>query len=221
MLLLEAARSTLPSPEYLLTTALPTGDYCLKNIDFQTAAEYLDYINLMAYDFVGSWTDVAGNQAQLFAPGIMGKWSKAFSYLPRPLNAYLRKSSSAAVDYLTSKGFPSRKILMGVPAYARNFPRASAVGMPSFGEGGDIDYSDFAERWISHASVDRALVAASFVDHDKGFLSYDLPETVAVKAEYAADHDLGGLFYWTGVSDRAGAQSLVRTGFETLQSRYG
>ncbi|KAM4066529.1 glycosyl hydrolases family 18 domain-containing protein [Hirsutella rhossiliensis] len=55
--LLESARSTLPPSKYLLSTALPVGEYSLGQIDLESAARLLDFLNLMCYDFVGGWTN--------------------------------------------------------------------------------------------------------------------------------------------------------------------
>jgi len=67
--------------------------------------------------------------------------------------------------------------------------------------------------------VDSSLCAASFVDKGpggKGFVSFDTPETVDAKAEYARRSGLGGLFFWTGAGDNSGQGSLVATGYDAL-----
>ncbi|KAI1373000.1 glycoside hydrolase family 18 protein [Hypoxylon crocopeplum] len=206
--MLRALREALPSPWFQITTALPTGEYCLKNIDIRAAAQLLDSLNLMAYDFNGPWTDVSGHHAQL---------------LPQPgaeehVYPALRHSCHRGVEYLTSKGFPPRKIILGIPVYARTFTGAHGIGQP-FKSGEEIDYIDLPREWIHRASVDRNVAAASYVDRSpggKGFVSFDVPETVKRKAEYVKRMGLGGLFYWTGVGDVKGPESLVRAGFEGL-----
>ncbi|KAI1477328.1 glycoside hydrolase family 18 protein [Daldinia eschscholtzii] len=207
---LRALREALPSPQYLLTTALPTGEYCLKNIDIRAAGKLLDSLNLMGYDFNGPWTDVSGHHAQLLPqPG-------------SPAHVYpaLRNSCHRGVEYLASHGFPVHKIILGVPVYARSFAGARGVGQP-FKSAAEIDYNDLPREWIRDAAVDHHVVAASYVDRaDKGFVSFDVPETVRRKAEYVKRKRLGGLFYWTGVGDIEGPESLVRAGFEEL-SRSG
>ncbi|KAI1803162.1 glycoside hydrolase family 18 protein [Daldinia bambusicola] len=204
--MLRELREVLPSPQYLLTTALPTGEYCLKNINIRAAGKLLDNLNLMGYDFNGSWTDVSGHHAQL---------------LPQPgpqdhVYPALRNSCHRGVEYLVSHGFPVHKIMLGVPAYARSFAGARGVGQP-FKSAEEIDYIDLPREWIRDAAIDHHVVAASYVDgRGKGFVSFDVPETVRRKAEYAKRKRLGGLFYWTGVGDVRGPESLVRAGFEEL-----
>lgn len=207
MKLIQEARNTLPSPQYLISSALPVGEYCLKNIDLQAAGQGLDFLNLMGYDFTGGWTDVCGHQAQLLPPG-------------QNLNEIyptLRKSCSGGVDYAISRGFPSSKILLGVPAYARYFPQAGGPGQP-FSGAGEMEYCDMPEEWIQQATIDESCGAASYVDGEKGFASFDVPQTVGIKARYVKANNLAGLFYWTAVGDRCDCHSLVAAGYKELIS---
>ncbi|KAF4982658.1 hypothetical protein FZEAL_1765 [Fusarium zealandicum] len=209
LLFLQAIREAMPAPDYLLTSALPVGEYCLKHLDLPAVAELLDFLNLMAYDFTGGWTDVCGHQAQLLPPS-------------EDLNEVyptLRKSCQGGVDYVVNHGFPSRNILLGVPVYARFFGQARAPGQP-FEGAGEMDYCDLPDEWVEGANVDKSVAAASFVDSDggKGFVSFDVPSTVRIKARYAKALELGGLFYWTGAGDRTGGESLVAAGWDELQA---
>ncbi|KAI4868455.1 glycoside hydrolase family 18 protein [Hypoxylon rubiginosum] len=208
MALLRALRDTLPPSRYLLTTALPTGEYCLKNIDVEAAADLLDGLNLMGYDFNGPWTDVSGHHAQLLPlPGA-----------PRHVYPALRNSCHRAVVYLADRGFPREKIILGVPVYARSFAGARGIGQP-FRSAAETDYSELPDEWVSNASVDAEVGAASYVDSSlrgQGFVSFDVPDTVRQKAEYVKSNGLGGLFYWTGTGDRKGSESLVRAGYEAM-----
>lgn len=208
--LLYALRTHLPGPRYLLTTALPPGAWVLRNINLPQAAAYLDYLNLMAYDLTGPWTDVAGHQAQLFPPGGGGG---------ADYPATCRADCNSGVDYCLSNGFPPHKILLGIPAYARYFPGAQGPGHP-FENAGEMDYCDFPDEWVAGAQVDRGAAAAWCCDPEKGFVSFDNPASVRQKARYVRDRGLGGLMYWTGASDRPGPDSLVTAGFLGLHG-YG
>ena len=131
------------------------------------------------------------------------------------------------MEYLLRNGVPSQQIILGVPAYARSFGQAAGPGQ-AFKGACEIDYCDLDEEFVQNATVDLALGAASYVDHTgcadakgqmqdpKGFISFDVPDTVRMKARYVQAMGLGGLFYWTGVADRSGDQSLVSAGFQEL-----
>lgn len=173
--LLATVRLHLPNDEYLLTAALPAGQWVLQHIDLYRAQEYLDFINLMAYDFSGPWTSTAGHHAQLY-PGNPDE-----------------PSGSAAVDYVKSTGFPAKKILLGIPVYGRSFLGANRPGETCSGHGGEkgsFEYKDLP-RPGTEESVDTARVAASCVGGDGGFVSYDNPETVTTKGKYCKAAQLG------------------------------
>jgi chitinase len=183
------------------------GEYCLKHINLQAAAGLLDFLNLMAYDLAGGWTDVSGNHAQLLPPP--GNHQHIYPTL--------RRSTSAAVDYILARGFPSYKLIFGIPTYARYFANARGVGHP-FTKAGEMEYCDIDNQWVCNAFVDQNLAAASYVDPcgEKGFVSFDVPSTVQMKARYAKAMALGGLFYWTGTGDRPKEQSLIAVGYNEL-----
>lgn len=199
--LLAAVRLHLPANRYLLTAALPAGQWALQNIDLNKAQDYLDFINLMAYDFTGSWTPTAGHHAQLF-PGSAGE-----------------ASGSAAVEYVISTGFPAARILLGVPLYGRSFLGASGPGQGYNGHGGQDGTFDYKilPRPDTEEIVNTRVVAAFCTGGDGGFVSYDNPETVRIKARWSREMRLGGLFYWAGTADvPPGPRSLISAGYKAL-----
>ncbi|KAI1326658.1 glycoside hydrolase family 18 protein [Xylariaceae sp. FL0255] len=249
LLLLQDLRAALPRSEgYILTTALPVGLYCLRNIDLAAASEVLDSLNLMGYDLYGSWTEESGHHAALFPPAPAGhdNHDPALSALQKEIK---HRNSNAAVEYAVSHGFARGKILLGIPAYARIFHSATGPG-DSFKSARETDFNELPSHWIQNANINRSVIAAAYVDDGSGgglekekeeedmvveatekvkgmmkkqtkqgtsFASFDVAETVGLKAEYVKRENLGGLFYWTGVGDIAqGPDSLVRAGWETL-----
>lgn len=203
--LLAAIRRFLPSPTYIVTSALPAGEWALRDIDVARAQQHLDYINLMTYDFSGPWSQTSGHHAQLFTPS-------------HPLNDAARLSCRSAVEYLISRGIRRHKILLGIPVYGRSFLGANAIGQPyngSAGQDGTFDYKNLP-RPGALESVDQQVGAAFSVGGDGGFVSYDNPQTVRMKGNYVRQNRLGGLFYWTGTADARGPRSLVETGYRAL-----
>lgn len=202
--LLVILRTYLPSPTYIITSALPAGEWALRHVNLAQAAAYLDFINLMAYDFSGPWTKFSGHHAQLHCPQIPGSDVTA--------------SCSSAVTYMLSKGVPSRKILLGVPTYGRSFLGATKAGQSFSGHGGEegtFEYRDLP-RPGTHEQIDEIAVAAFCIGSDGGFVTYDNPRTVQLKALFAKQHRLGGLFYWTGTADLQGPRSLIQAGHNSL-----
>lgn len=173
--LLANIRLHLPEEEYILTAALSAGQWALQHIDLRAAEAYLDYINLMAYDFSGPWTSTAGHHAQLY-PGNSEE-----------------PSGSAAVEYVRSTGFPAKKILLGIPVYGRSFLGATGPGDSYNGHGGEEGTFEYKvlPRPGTEERIDTARVAASCMGGDGGFVSYDNPGTVKVKGKYCKEEQLG------------------------------
>lgn len=202
--LLIILRTYLPFATHIITSALPAGEWALKHINLAQAAAYLDFINLMAYDFSGPWTNSCGHHAQLHCPQITG--------------SDVTNSCSSAVAYMLLKGVPSRKILLGVPTYGRSFLGATKAGQSFSGHGGEegtFEYRDLP-RPGTRERVDELAVAAFCIGSDGGFVTYDNPRTVQLKALFAKQHTLGGLFYWTGTADLPGPRSLIQAGHNSL-----
>lgn len=173
--MLAAIRLHLPDDRYILSAALPAGQWALQHIDLYKAQDYLDLLNLMAYDFTGPWSQTSGHHAQLF-PGNPGE-----------------ASGSVAVDYVISTGFPATKILLGVPVYGRSFLGATGPGQPFNGHGGEEGTFEYKQlpRQGTEEIVNTRVVAAFCTGEDGGFITYDNPETVKLKANYCIEKGLG------------------------------
>ncbi|KAE9989139.1 hypothetical protein EG328_000071 [Venturia inaequalis] len=199
--LMTCLRYHLPAPRYIVSTALPAGEWVLSRYNLPQLASSIDFLNLMAYDFTGDWGDpkISGHHAQLYANHGGG-------------------STHPAIDYILGKGFPPNKILLGCPCYGWSFLNCNNINQPCEncgGAGGAFDYKDLP-RPGTQECVDEGPVAAFCVGGDGGFVTYDNVDTVAAKAGYAKRRGLGGIFFWHGLADKEGDRSLVYTSYKTL-----
>lgn len=173
--LLAAVRIHLPEDQFILTAALPANKAVLQFIDLAVISDYLDFVNLMAYDFFGAWTPKSGHHAQLY------NISKD------------ETSGSSGVSYLMSHGFPAQKILLGIPTYGRSFLHATGPGQKFRGGGGDdgtFEYNQLPRNGCKEV-VDKRHVAAQCISSDGGFVTYDNPDTVKIKAGFCKQKGLG------------------------------
>lgn len=209
-LLLQEIRRQLDQAEseddatYLLTIAAPAGPSIMENLELGTIHEPLDWINLMAYDFHGSWSERTNFNAPLFAP----------SDDPTPNAAAL--SVDAAVRGYLDAGTPASKLVLGVPFYGRGWTGAldTSDGLysthtgaaPGTWEAGVLDYDDivanylpstFSRHWDDEAQVPWLHDSTSGV-----MITYDDVESMERKARYVADRDLRGAMYWELSGDR-------------------
>jgi chitinase len=165
--------------------------------------KYLDFWNLMAYDYAGSWDTDAGHMSNLYP--------SAASTISTPFN------SEQAVQYYIDHGVAANKIVLGMPLYGRSFQSTDGPGTPFSGvgqgtwESGAWDYKALPQGGaIVHQ--DTAVVASwSFDPVSRSMVSYDTPKIAGMKAEYIKNKGLGGGMWWETSADKVGGDSLIGT----------
>jgi chitinase len=182
---------------YLLTAALADGEF-VAHIELDRIHAYLDWIDLMTYDFHNSLTKTTGHHAAL---------SRSVT------SAANERSVERAVGEYLAAGVPSRKLVVGVPFYGRAF-----AGVQADNHGLDQSYAhyegdhpwsqlvaDFIDRngyvryWDATANAPYLWNTQTHV-----FISYDDPQSLALKARFIKAHALGGMMYWEQSQDADG-----------------
>jgi chitinase len=200
---LDAYSTTLPDkPHFLLTIAAPAGKEHYEKLHLGELGRVLDFINLMAYDYAGSWDNKTGHQANL--------------YQSHENNAATPFSTDVAVKYYISQGVPADKMVIGMPLYGRAFQNTPGAGhgYQGVGEGsweqGIWDYK-VLPRPNATEHYDKSIGASYSYDHDsKLFVSYDTKEAAVDKVEYIKQQRLGGAMWWESSGDKPGEESLIR-----------
>lgn len=167
---------------FLLTMAISAGTWSDTQNDYSELNKYVDWYNVMTYDYHGSWTMHAGHLA--------------------PMKG-VQESVDTTMKFLMEKmGVPAKQVVLGLPFYGRMFT-APYVG--AIGSGGDyVMYRDivkkFDEGWVK--KWDDAAQATYLVDPEKKqILTYDTPETTIMKCEYAQKMKFRGVMIWAIGSD--------------------
>ncbi|KAL9572196.1 hypothetical protein ACKAV7_003684 [Fusarium commune] len=214
VLLLQAVRNELdvyaskhaPGYHFQLTIAAPAGSSHYSKLRLADLGRIVDYINLMAYDYAGSWSSVAGHSANLFANTDIPQST--------PFN-----TDDAVKAYLDA-GVPSHKLILGMPAYGRSFIGASGMGEPHSGvglpnkalgswEAGVWDYKALSKQGLEIMYDEKAQAYYGKYQSGGGICSYDTPETIRKKVSYLKQRGLGGAMFWEASGDGRGQESLV------------
>lgn len=155
---------------------------------------YLDFINLMAYDFTGPWSSNAGHQANLYL--------STSNPVSTPHNV------DSAVTYYLNQSIPANKLILGMPAYGRSFANTAGPGTPYSGHGGGTwengvwDYKVLPQPEAT-VYLDRKIGASwSYGRNARVMVSYDTPEVQKIKTEYILSKGLGGAMWWETSGDR-------------------
>lgn len=136
-------------------------------------------------------------------------------------NSHGGACGSIAVQYAIDHRFPASKILLGVPAYGWSFLHCDNINQPTNQCGnppaGSFDFSELP-RPGTQELTDEACVATYCIGRDGGFVSYDNPRSVQMKARWAKSMGLGGLFFWHALADAKGTRSLIYSSYVALHS---
>jgi chitinase len=186
-----------------LVTAAITADGSnggkMDKADYAGAAQYMDWISPMTYDYFGAFNP----------QGPTAPHSPLTSYAGIPTPGFY---SDAAVQKLKSKGVPASKILLGIGFYGRGWtgvtqsaPGGSATGAaPGTYEAGIEDYKVLKTKCPATSTI----AGTAYAKCGSDWWSYDTPGTIGGKMGYAKSQGLGGAFFWELSGDTGGGELI-------------
>ncbi|NUP79150.1 MAG: chitinase [Nonomuraea sp.] len=168
--------------------------------DYGGAAQYVDWYNVMTYDFFGAWD----------AQGPTAPHSPLTSYSGIPIAGFYTDN---AIQKLKSKGVPASKLLLGIGFYGRGWtgvtqsaPGGTATGpAPGTYEQGIEDYKVIKTRCPATGTV----AGTAYAYCGNQWWSYDTPSTIGGKMSYSKNQGLGGAFFWELSGDTTNAELLT------------
>uniref|UniRef100_A0A8C2ZVW3 Acidic mammalian chitinase n=1 Tax=Cyclopterus lumpus TaxID=8103 RepID=A0A8C2ZVW3_CYCLU len=190
----EAAETN--KPRLLLTAAVAAGKGNIDNgYEIADVLKFLDFINVMTYDFHGAWDPFTGHNSPLFR-----------SSYDQGDNIFY---NDFALKYWRDQGAPLEKLIMGFTTYGRTFRTSSAangVGASTSGPASAGPYTREAGFW-SYYEICTFLQGASlhWIDEQmvpyalKGneWVGFDNMQSYAIKVKYMKDNKFGGAFIWS------------------------
>ncbi|SNX86172.1 probable chitinase [Melanopsichium pennsylvanicum] len=195
------------SVPYLLSIAAPCGADHYKVLEVSKMDPYLDFWNLMAYDFAGSWSSVTGHQANLW--NIKGN----------------PPSADDAVNYFIANGVVSHKLVLGIPLYGRGFENTDGPQQPYNGTGqgtweaGNWDYKFLPVKGAKEMINTKIAASWSYDSAKREFISYDTPQNVLLKCQYIRNKRLRGAMFWELSGDATKTQGGADRSLVALTSK--
>ena len=147
--------------KYLLTAATSAAKDHIKHLELRKLKRYVDWFNVMTYDYHGSWDTVTNHLAPLYAsPDDPAPWKE---------KRYMNINTS--IKLYRYRGVPARKLVLGMPFYGKAWSGASPANNGLFQsavyastgtwEGGTYDFWDintnilsiYPEQWDRYAKA--------------------------------------------------------------------
>ncbi|XP_041364283.1 acidic mammalian chitinase-like [Gigantopelta aegis] len=155
-------------------------------------SQYVDFFNVMTYDFHGGWENYTGHHSALDGPD-----SEPFT---------VKKSATAWANH----GVPKSKIMIGIPFTAHTFTlkdgNHTGIGSPTIGAGrageitkqkGSLAYFEVCKLLQQGAEGHRLVDyhVPYLVDGDR-WVGYDDEKSIEEKVQYVVNEGFGGIFVW-------------------------
>jgi chitinase len=198
---------------YEISVATAGGADKLANLNLDGIDPYVDFYNVMAYDFHGGWESVTGHQAALTGdPG-------GFDIVN-------------AVGVFDNAGVDRDKVVLGAPAYTRAWGGVQAGDSYGYQQNGDalLAAGSFEAGNYDHKDLitgiedesydliwdDDAKAAFAYNNESLVWSSIETTATIAGKAAYVQEAGLGGMMFWALSNDSQDEQSLVAAASDIL-----
>lgn len=161
--------------------------------------KYLDYVQLMTYDFYNIFSDTTGHHAGLYADSVHGE----------------QMCADMAVKMFVEAGVPMEKIVMGAAFYGRSWIGISdgnqGLGEPvgdltgkkfrhAYGYGDICKLLENGEGGFSYCWDDNA--KAAYLYNGDCFITYEDKRALSHKVEYVRTHQMRGIMFWEYSEDQ-------------------
>ncbi len=175
--------------KFLLTIATGADQAYIDNTIMAEAQKYLDFINIMTYDFYNGIHKTTGFHSNLY------------SVNSRPSD----NSCVQSVERHIKAGIPADKLVLGLPFYGRRWTgvvsnKTNGVNQKAESVGAIFPYSEISKILKDPANKkfrDQETKSPYIWNSKAGvFISYDDKESLKLKIEYMKKLGLGGVMFW-------------------------
>ncbi|KAI4894729.1 hypothetical protein NFI96_029814 [Prochilodus magdalenae] len=192
----EAESKATGRPRLMLTAAVAAGKGTIDSgYEIAEIAKYLDFINVMTYDFHGAWDTFTGHNSPLYRGS-------------HDQGDLIYFNTDYAMKYWRDQGAPVEKLRMGFATYGRTFrltTTENGVGAPANGAASAGAYTREAGFW-SYYEICSFLQGTSiqwiedqkvpYATKGNEWVGFDTHESYETKVRYLQDNNIGGAMVW-------------------------
>ena len=210
--------------QYRLSSAIPATKGKLDLINWTEVSRYMNRLYVMTYDLTGAWERETSHHTPLninpgasagSSTGVSARWT--IEYLQSNFGVPANKLMIGAANYARAKRiqYPGDLQELGnglrgsttykptvAPGTTTFILTIAGIGTWEAGVLENYDmYQNTLDRDLRHRNgyklyTDKAANADYLVNPIGSFITIETPRTTALKAQYAKDHGLAGLFFW-------------------------
>ena len=197
-----------------ISVATAAGAEKLAKLNLQGINPYVDFYNVMTYDFHGGWEKSTGHQAAM--RGDSGGYDVV-----------------TAIDQFRKAGIAMDKVVLGAPAYTRAWGGVASGSSMGYGMAGDAalapgsyEKGNYDQKDLM-TGIENNSYQLVWDDTNKAAFAYnagtgiwssiETAATIAGKAAYVREAGLGGMMVWALSNDSSGPQSLVGAANDALR----
>ena len=182
---------------YWLTAATGSFDDYLANTEMDKVQKYMDFVNVMAYDFCEPDADsIAGHHTPLYT---------------NPRDPH-HSSSAEMIQKYIQIGVPPEKIVLGVAFYGHVWQVTSSDFHGLYEPGGETNkhirgsFKNIEQNFVNKNGFIRYWDSTSYAPYlfnkdEKIFITYDDEESLQAKCKYINEHKLKGAMFWEYTAD--------------------
>ncbi len=199
------------NPALILTEAVPSDKPNINNYDLKTDQKYLNWINLMTYDYHGNWENKTAHHTNLLTSP------------DDDSNGVIPHSVDKSVKYLLDTlGINSNKIVPGAAFYGKYWvdvdsinnglyqPAKDSEGIFSSGYGNYYNLKNLGSMGYKYYWDTLAMAPWLYNHAKKIFWTYDDPKSISLKVHYEQAYQLGGIMCWE-ISGDDSVGTLINT----------
>ncbi|KAM6929826.1 chitinase-3-like protein 1 [Lycodopsis pacificus] len=182
----------------LIVTASVSAEKATIDASYEVSqiAMYLDFINVLTFDFHGPWESVTGHHSPLYNGS-------------KDTGDEIYLNTDYAMRYWRDQGAPTHKLNLGLAAYGRAFnlsTKSSDVGAPTNGPGEEGCYTGEEGFWASYETClyiegnATQLIVDQKVPYavtENQWVGFDNKASLNTKVSYLKTNNFGGACVWS------------------------